>query len=91
MTREVGAGGMDGLSGQLQFAGTDRVTGNGAVPACAALSPAARLVLGCVEILDAPSVDGLVQITGLSGAEVRRCLGELIAIGEAVARKDGNP
>ena len=91
MTREASAGGMDGLPGQLQLIGSDRVAEIGGIPACAALSPAARLVLGCVEILDAPSVDGLAQITGLSGAEIRRCLGELIAIGEAMARRDGGP
>jgi hypothetical protein len=89
MTREVSAGGTDGLAGRLQLVESDRLAEPGAIPACAALSPAARLVLGCVEILDAPSVDGLAQVTGLSSAEIRRCLGELIAIGAAMARRDG--
>jgi hypothetical protein len=55
----------------------------GGIPACAVLSPAARIVLGCLEILEAPSVDGLVQITGLSCSEVRRCIAELHAVGAA--------
>jgi hypothetical protein len=91
MTRETGDGGVEEQPDALPHGSVD----GGmhalpvAVPACAALSPSARLVLGCLEILDAPSIDGLAQITGLSGAEVRRCLGELTAIGAAAARSDG--
>jgi hypothetical protein len=55
------------------------------IPACAVLSPAARLVLGCLEILDVPTVEALVEVTGLSLAEVRRSIAELHAIGEAAA------
>ncbi len=55
------------------------------IPACAVLSPAARLVLGCLEILDAPTLDALVEVTGLGHAEVRRSIAELHAIGEAAA------
>ena len=66
---------------------SDRTNGAGTIPACAVLSPGARIVLGCLEILEAPTVDGLVQITGLSCAEVRRCISELHAIGEATARE----
>jgi hypothetical protein len=47
------------------------------------LSRKARLVLGCLEILADPTVDALVEVTGLSSAEVRRCIGELHAVGEA--------
>ena len=63
--------------------GAIHIVQDGTIPACTVLSPAARIVLGCLEILDAPSVDGLVEVTGLSGSEVRRCIAELHAIGEA--------
>jgi hypothetical protein len=60
----------------------DRVRQTGVIPACTVLSRKARLVLGCLEILADPSVDALVEVTGLSSAEVRRCIGELHAVGE---------
>jgi hypothetical protein len=62
--------------------GADRIRHAGAIPACAVLSPAARLVLGCLEILAEPTVDALAEVTGLSNAEIRRCIGELHAVGE---------
>jgi len=55
------------------------------IPACAVLSRKARLVLGCLEILADPTVEALVEVTGLSSAEVRRCIGELHAVGEAAS------
>jgi hypothetical protein len=84
MFRESRVGGLGEEADE--FAGdkaNSRVSQVGTIPACAVLSPAARLVLGCLEILDAPSVGGLVEITGLGVAEVRRCIAELHAIGEA--------
>lgn len=62
--------------------GSDHIGRIGGIPACAVLSPAARVVLGCLEILAEPTLDGLVDVTGLSCAEVRRCIGELHAVGE---------
>jgi hypothetical protein len=67
----------------------DQIPPPGSIPACAVLSPPARIVLGCLEILEAPSVDGLVQITGLTCSEVRRCIAELHAVGAATTR-DGD-
>ena len=63
--------------------GSDRIGRVGGIPACAVLSPAARIVLGCLEILDEPTVDGLADVTGLSSGEVRRCISELHAVGES--------
>jgi hypothetical protein len=55
------------------------------VPTSAVLSPTARLVLGCLEILAVPSLDGLTEVTGLSTAEVKRCIVEIRAVGESAA------
>jgi hypothetical protein len=65
----------------------DRVLQVEPIPACAVLSPAARVVLGCLEILADPSLDGLVEVTGFSTGEVRRCISEL----NAVSRASGEP
>jgi hypothetical protein len=50
-------------------------------PSCAALSRPARLVLGCLEVLAHPTVAALAEVTGLSRAEIRRCITELRAVG----------
>ena len=65
--------------------GSDQIGRIGGIPACAVLSPAARVVLGCLEILAEPTLDGLADVTGLSSAEVRRCIGELHAVGETTS------
>lgn len=83
MTQELLAHEGFGRLSQATIMGADLIPQVGEIPACAVLSPGARLVLGCLEILDAPTLDGLAQITGLSGSEVRRCLAELLAVGEA--------
>jgi hypothetical protein len=53
-----------------------------AISPCAALSPGARLVLGCLEILADPSIEALAEVTRLTSTEVRRCLAELHAISQ---------
>jgi hypothetical protein len=55
-------------------------------PTSAILSSQARVGLGCLEILAAPSPDGLVEVTGFSDAEIQRCLAEIRAVGQAVTK-----
>jgi hypothetical protein len=54
-------------------------------PACTAFSASARLILGCLEILAEPTIDALVEVTGLSPGEVKRSLGEIRAFGSPAA------
>jgi hypothetical protein len=51
-------------------------------PTFAVLSPEAGLVLSCLEILAAPSLDGLAEVTGFSDVEIQRCLAEIRAVGQ---------
>ena len=44
------------------------------------LSPNARLVLGCLQILDDPSVERIAETTGFSAMEVAHCIGALHAV-----------
>ena len=87
MLGESAAHGSQDQMGEATMMGAQRAAQAGLVPACAVLSPPARVVLGCLEILDVPTVDALVEVTGLSNAEVRRCISELHAIGEAAATR----
>ncbi len=44
------------------------------------LSPNARIVLGCLQILDEPSVERIAEATGFSAVEVAHCIGALHAV-----------
>jgi FixJ family two-component response regulator len=44
------------------------------------LSPNARLVLGCLQLLDDPSVECIAEATGFSAIEVAHCIGALRAV-----------
>ena len=82
MTLKGPAGGAEKGHERSAFMRSNHAGRVAGIPACAVLSPTARIVLGCLEILAEPTVDGLADVTGLSSAEVRRCIGELHAVGD---------
>jgi hypothetical protein len=44
------------------------------------------LVLSCLEILAAPNLAGLAEVTGFSDVEIQRCLAEIRAVGQTVTK-----
>ena len=52
------------------------------------LSPKARVVLGCLQLLDDPHIERIAGATGLTSMEVGHCIAELYAV---YCRGDSRP